>query len=123
MVEASHTAARTHAHWRAELARLEPRLGRNKATVAIARRLLVAVWHVLSKDCTDRFADPIQVARKLFRHAHRLGPTNRRTGQTTAQYVREQLDRLNLGAELTEIPWGRKRAYTLPPSRLLPERA
>ena len=123
MVEASHTAARTHHHWRAELARLEPRLGRNKATVAIARKLLVAVWHVLSKGCADCFAEPAQVARKLFHHAYRLGPANRPAGQTTAQYVREQLDRLNLGAELTEVPWGKKRVNTLPPSGLLPERS
>jgi len=34
MVEAAQTAANTHPHWQAELARLEPRLGRNKAIVA-----------------------------------------------------------------------------------------
>jgi len=44
MVEAAQTAANTHPHWKAELARLEPRLGRNKAIVAIARKLLVAGW-------------------------------------------------------------------------------
>jgi transposase len=119
MVEAAHAAARTHQHWRAELARLEPRLGRNKAIVAIARKLLVAVWHVLSKGCADRFADPTQVARMLFNHAYRLGRANRSPGQTTAQYVREQLDRLNLGAELMEIPWGKKTPIALPPSGLL----
>jgi transposase len=119
MVEAAHAAARAHQHWRAELARLEPRLGRNKAIVAIARKLLVAVWHVLSKDCADRFADPTQVARMLFNHAYRLGRANRSPGQTTAQYVRQQLDRLNLGAELMEIPWGKKTPIALPPSGLL----
>jgi transposase len=34
MVEAAHTACRVHPHWQAELARLEPRLGKNKAIVA-----------------------------------------------------------------------------------------
>jgi transposase len=63
MVETAHVASRTHAHWKAELARLEPRLGRNKAIVTIARKLLVAVWHVLTKGCADRFADPDLVAR------------------------------------------------------------
>lgn len=38
MVETAHTASRTHPHWKAELARLEPRLGHNKAIVAIARK-------------------------------------------------------------------------------------
>ena len=63
MVEAAHTAAHTHPHWQAELARLEPRLGKNKSIVAIARKLLVAVWHVLTAGCADRFADPEIVAR------------------------------------------------------------
>jgi len=31
LIEAAQVAANTHPHWKAELARLEPRLGRNKA--------------------------------------------------------------------------------------------
>ncbi len=46
MVEAAHGAANSHPHWQAELHRLEPRLGCNKAIVAIARKLLVTVWFV-----------------------------------------------------------------------------
>jgi transposase len=117
MVEAAHTASRTHAHWREELARLEPRLGKNKAIVAIARKLLVTVWHVLTEGCADRFADPEQVARKLLKHAHQLGRKHRPKGQTPAQYVREQLDCLGQGADVTAIRWG-SRTIPLPPSRL-----
>lgn len=117
MVESAHTASRTHAHWREELARLEPRLGKNKAIVAIARKLLVTVWHVLSEGCADRFADPDLVARKLLKHAHQLGRKHRPKGQTPAQYVREQLDRLGQGADVTAIRWG-SRIIPLPPSRL-----
>ena len=117
MVESAHTASRTHTHWRAVLARLEPRLGKNKAIVAIARKLLVTVWYVLTEGCADRFADPEQVARKLLRHAHTLGREHRPEGQTPAQYVRQQLDRLGQGADLTAVPWG-SRPVPLPPSRL-----
>jgi transposase len=117
MVETAHTASRSHPHWRAELARLEPRLGKNKAIVAIARKLLVTVWHVLTDGCADRFADPAQVARKLLRHAHHLGREYRPEGQTPPQYVRQQLDRLGQGANLTGIRWG-SRTIQLPPSRL-----
>lgn len=117
MVEAAHAAARTHPHWQAELARLEPRLGRNKAIVSIARKLLVAVWHVLTKDCADRFAEPEHLARKLAQYAYALGHENRPAGQSVAGYVCTQLDRLGLGADLTEIRWGR-RTIPLPPSRL-----
>ncbi len=121
MIEVAHTAARTHPHWRAELARLEPRLGKNKAIVAIARKLLVAVWHILSKDGPDRFADPERVARKLLEHANRLGPARRPEGQTAVQYVRHLLDRLGLGAEVTSVPWGKTRRIHLPPSQVVGE--
>jgi transposase len=43
MIDAARSASRFHPHWRAELARLEPRLGYSKALIAIARKLLVAV--------------------------------------------------------------------------------
>jgi len=118
MVEAAHTAARVHPHWGRELRRLEPRLGRNKAIVAIARKLLVAVWHVLTKECADRFTDPARIARKLTQHANLLGKANRPAGQTVGDYVRRQLDRLGLAADLAAIQWG-KRRIPLPPSQLV----
>jgi transposase len=118
MVEAAHVACRTHPRWQAELARLEPRLGKNKTIVAVARKLLVAVWHVLTEECADRFADPALVARKFLAHAERLGKANRPVGQTRAEYVREQLDHLGIGADLTAIQRG-ERTIALPPSRLI----
>jgi transposase len=121
MIEVAHTAARTHPHWRAELARLEPRLGKNKAIVAIARKLLVAVWHILARGCPDRFADPERVARKLLEHANHLGRDRRPEGQTAVEYVRHHLDRLGLGAELASISLGKTRRIALPPSQLAAE--
>jgi transposase len=118
MVEAAQSAANTHPHWQAELARLEPRLGRNKAIVAIARKLLVAVWHVLTEGCADRYAEPERVARKLLAHAYRLGRARRPDHQGSALYVRQQLDRLHLGAHLSAIHWGQRRVIPLPPSQL-----
>lgn len=117
LVEAAQTAANTHPHWQAELARLEPRLGRNKAIVAIARKLLLTVWYVLANQSTDRFAQPEIVARKLMQFTYQTGKTNRPSNQSTAQFVRQQLDKLHLGAELQEIPWGsKKKPIPLPPS-------
>lgn len=117
IIEAAHVAVRVHPHWRAELERLEPRLGYNKAIVAIARKLLVVVWHVLSGEKADRTSSPERIARKLLQHAYRLGRDNRPKGQTAAAYVREQMDRLGVGAELEAIPRG-QRSVPLPPSRL-----
>jgi len=44
-------------NWKKEFERLEFRLGRSKAIVAIARHLLIAAWHILKKETLDRHAD------------------------------------------------------------------
>ena len=122
MVEAAQRAAITHPHWKTELTRLEPRLGRNKAIVVIARKLLIAVWHVLMQQCADRFANTEKVARKMLEHAYSLGQKRRPKGQSAAEYARRQLDRLHLGQELTHISWGvKKPPVPLPPSSLSPD--
>ncbi len=115
MVEVAQAACRCHPHWRNELLRLTPRLGRTKALVAVARKLLVVVWHVLAKQEADRFAQPEQVARFLTSYAYRLGRTYRPAGQTAPQYVRAQLDRLGIGEQLTTVAKGSSTILRLPP--------
>lgn len=117
LIEAANVAANTHPHWKAELARLEPRLGRNKAVVAIARKLLIAVWYVLQGK-TDKYAEPEAIAQKLLKFAYQVGKDNRPKRQTAAQFARVRLDALGLGRELTSIPWGSKQPIPLPPSTL-----
>jgi transposase len=111
LIEAAQVAAK------AELSRLEPRLGRNKAIVAIARKLLVAVWYILAQHKADRFAQPEQVAQKFLKFAYQLGKENRPRGQSAAQFVRQRLDALQLGQDLTGIAWGSKKPIPLPPSK------
>jgi transposase len=129
LIEAANVAANHHPHWKAELARLEPRLGRNtvraastsvrdgKAVVAIARKLLIAVWFVLQGK-TDKYAEPEAVAQKMLKFAYAVGKANRPKGQTAAQFARIRMDALGLGSELTSIPWGSKKPIPLPPSKL-----
>ena len=117
MVEAAHQATRHHPHWKAELARLEPRLGRNRAMVAIARKLLIAVWHVLTHGVADRHAESAQVACAFFSLAYKVGVARLPDGHSAKSFTRAQLDRLGLGAELEVIPWGTKQVK-LPRSRL-----
>ncbi len=118
MVEAAQVATEHDPHWKAVYARLVPRLGHNRTIVAIARRLLVTVWHVLRDQTASRFATAALVARKLLHHAYTLRRTRRPGQQPAAAYVRAQLDRLGLGADLTSIPLGTGRNLKLPPSRL-----
>ena len=119
MVEAAHVVANSHPHWKAELARLQPRLGYNRAIVAIARKLLVTVWHVLARKVVDRFAEPEKVSKKMLRFAYEVGKENRPGRQTAAQFARDRLDVLGVGEELTSIAWGSKKPIPLPPSKLL----
>jgi len=119
MANAANHAVQDHPHWKAEMERLEPHLGRSKAIVAIARKLLVAVWHVLSKQVADRFADPQNVARSFLNHAYRVRIKNLPKGQSAPAFTREQLDRLGLGKNLQTISSGSK-LIKLPPSKLLP---
>ncbi len=115
MVEAAQAATRCHDHWKAEYGRLCKRTDKKKAKVAIARKLLVTVWHVLTEAEADRYANPQQVACAYFALAYKLGAANRRMSAT--QYTRQQLDRLGIGQEVTHIPWGSKQ-FKLPPSKL-----
>ncbi len=111
VVQAARNAAKSDPHWKTELERKEPRMGYQKAIVAIARKLLVAVWHVLTKKTADRFAQPERVARKLALHAYLLGKARRPNGESVPEYVRKNLDNLDLqlqsfkiGKRIVELP-------------------
>jgi hypothetical protein len=58
------------------------------------------------------------VACSLFLYAYRVKVRNL-GGMSAKQWTRHQLDRLGIGRELSEIPWGTKRVK-LPPSSLKP---
>lgn len=105
LVQAAWIAVNTHPHWKEQYRRLARRKPANKAIVAIARKLLVVVWHVLHEREADRKADPEMVAFKLMMWAWKLGK-ERRGGLTTPQFVRSGLMRLQMGEELTHIVRG-----------------
>ena len=115
LIEAANVVANSHPHWKAELAWLEPRLGRNKAIVTIARKLLVAVWYVLQGK-TDKYGEPEAIAQKMLKFACPVGKDHRSQRQSAAQFARIRLD--TLGRELTSIPWGSKKPIPLSPSAL-----
>ena len=116
MVDAANAAVKHHPFWKKEFERLEPHLGRSKAVVAIARKLLVAVWHILKSEAVDRHADAPSVAASLFRLAYELRVRNLPGQQSALEFTRSQLDRLGIGQNLEGIVWGTKRPK-LPPSQ------
>jgi transposase len=105
LVEAARTAIQTHHYWKREFARLAKRIGDHKAVVAIARKLLIVVWHVLLARSADRRADGEQVAFKLMVWSWKLSD-EQRGGLSSRQFIRMHLIRLGLGAELTHITRG-----------------
>lgn len=105
LIEAAWSAVATHPHWKQEFMRLCRRKPEGVAIVAMARKLLVAIWHVLSERAADRHADPVMVATKLMRWAWDLTP-EQRGGLTTRQFVRYGLMRLRLGHDLTGFRYG-----------------
>lgn len=116
LVNAAQTAARTHPHWESELKRLEPRIGRNKAIVAIARKLLVAIWYILTRRESDVHAIPAKVAGSFLQAAYSdLGAKNLPDGEVPLEFVRRNLDELELGKELQYVKHGPK-DYILPQS-------
>jgi transposase len=105
LVEAARVAVQTHPYWKHEFARLAKRIGEHKAVVAIARKLLIVVWHVLMSKSADRRADAEQVAFKLMVWSWKLSD-EQRGGLTSRQFIRAHLLRLGMGEELTHIRRG-----------------
>jgi transposase len=106
LVEAAWHAVAHHPHWKAEFARLTHRMDKNRAIIAIARKLLVVVWYVLAERVADRHAQPDKVAFKLMRWSWEL-TDEQRGGLSTRQFVRYHLLRLKLGDDLTHISTGK----------------
>jgi hypothetical protein len=65
LVEAAWHAARTTGPLRAFHERIASRRGRNIATVAVARKLVVIAWHMLSRDEDYAFARTSLVREKI----------------------------------------------------------
>ena len=105
LVEAAQTASRTHPYWQGEFQRLARRIGEKKAIVALARKLLVVIWHVLHSQSVDQRADAERVAFKLMVWSWKL--TDEQRGHlTSGQFIRAHLIRLGIGNELSHITCG-----------------
>jgi transposase len=113
MGEVAWIAVEHSAHWKQVFQRLEVRLGRQKAIIAVARKLLVVVWHVLSDQQVDQHGDVEAVARKFLTWGTQQR-TATRQGLSRPAFVRKQLDQLGVGQDLETFQYSGQ-AYTLPP--------
>lgn len=113
LIEAAWMAVQYHPYWKAQFERLATRIGKGKAIVAIARKLLVVIWHVLTERVADRRAETPAVARKFLRWGRTVGK-ERRQGRTIAAFARQHLERVHLGQNLEEVEVSGK-VFKLPP--------
>ena len=105
LVEAAWVAVRSDPYWKAQFQRLQKRLHPNQAIVAIARRLLVSVWHVLSKREPYRHFDEERIAYKMLIWSWSLDDQARQ-GLTRQQFAKYGLLRLGIGQDLERIERG-----------------
>ena len=84
LVEAAWHAARTTGPLRAFHQRIAARRGANVATVAVARKLALIAWHMLSRDEDYAFARPSLVREKLRRLELMLGASRQQGKKLTA---------------------------------------
>jgi transposase len=73
MVEAARSAVRWDAHWRQVHDQIARRRGSNIATVAVARKVLVTIWHLLTHQSTYYYLRPQTFITKLQDWAFRIG--------------------------------------------------
>jgi transposase len=103
MVEAAWSAVGSSPYWKSQYETLKKR-GKhaNEAIVAVARKMLVAIWHVLSKHAPDRHAAPEDLAYKMVIWSQCMDQDALR-GMTRQQFVKYGLLRLGTGQDLTRI--------------------
>jgi transposase len=116
LIEVAWSAVRHDPVWKARFESLAAKKGAGKAIVAMARKLLVVIWHVLTHQVAARQADPARIIRKLWRWGISGGLATS-LGFSRTAFVRDHLDRLGLGASILTFDYGGHH-FTLPASRL-----
>jgi transposase len=100
LVEAAWQAIRISPYWKGQYEKYLCRMRRpNQAIVVIARKLLVAVWHVLSREETDVHASEEDLAYKMLVLAWDLDE-DVRMGLTYKQFAKYALMKLGVETDI-----------------------
>jgi transposase len=103
MVEAAWRAVRMSPFWKEEYEKHLKRMRKpNQAIVVIARKLLIAIWHVLSKEETDIHASEEDLAYKMLLLSWSLKEDTRR-GLTYKQFAKYALMKLGVETDITRF--------------------
>ena len=103
MVEAAWRAVRMSPFWKEEFEKHLKRMRKpNQAIVVIARKLLIAIWHVLSKEETDIHASEEDLAYKMLLLSWSLSE-DVRLGLTYKQFAKYALMKLGVETDITRF--------------------
>jgi hypothetical protein len=95
LIASAWIAVRWSDHWRSVFSELTRRIGKQKAIVSVARRLMIVIWHVLTKKEVDRHADPLAIARSMMTwcSSHHLALSK---GLHRLEFVRQRLNLIGI---------------------------
>jgi transposase len=103
LVEAAWRAVRSSPYWKAQYEKYLQRMRRpSQAIVVVARKLLVAIWHVLSKAETDVHASEEDLAYKMLVLSWDLDESVRQ-GLTYKQFAKYALMKLGVETDITRF--------------------
>ena len=102
LVEAAWAAVRSDPYRKAQYEHFKQTKHPNKAIVAVARKMLVSVWYILTHREPYRHADENTLAYKMVIWSQRMDP-KALYGMTRQQFVKYGLLRLGVGQDLTRI--------------------
>ena len=95
--------------WKRQLKHLEKQMHRNKAIVAIARRMLVSIWHILTKRQPNLYFDEETISYKKLASVPLVGvwawamDEKSRSGMDPQQFAKYGLLQLGVGQDLERI--------------------
>ncbi len=103
LVEAAWRAIRISPYWKEQYEKYLKRMRKpNQAIVVIARKLLVAVWHVLAKEETDERANEEGLAYKMLVLSWDMDESAR-LGLTYKQFAKYALMKLGVETDITRF--------------------
>lgn len=89
--------------------RLEKKKGYSVAIVAVARKMLVIIWHLLSGDGRYRHVKVQSYATKLLNWGYKIGKEQR--GQKCGAFVLHWLQQVSLDEQIDQLSGGGKIYY------------
>lgn len=102
LVESAWVVVQYDDYWRGKFEAIAARRGRARAIVAIARKLEVFIWHLLTRREANCSADPDAIARSLAERARQYRVA-RKLGLSRVACIRRELDRLGVGQSIEVV--------------------